>query len=136
MVKVENLESRGVIGGSFDEDRGESSRRSRVSILRDILRTINNKGGRAKPTHILYGANLSYDRLKKHLEYLEAEGFVKKNKVEGKSKSYVKGKTEIKIESKTENGGQTYYEITKKGLEFLSGYNKMKKFFDAFGFSV
>jgi len=90
-------------------------RRSKVAILRDILRTIQNKGGRAKPTHILYGANLSHDRLKKYLETLEDKGFIKK------------------IEAKN---GQALYEITKKGLEFLSGYNKMKKFFDAFGFSI
>lgn len=92
-------------------------RRSKVAILRDILRTIENKGGRAKPTHILYGANLSHDRLKKYLESLEAEGFIKKIEIEDKK-------------------GQIFYEITKKGLEFLSGYNKMKKFFDAFGFSI
>lgn len=89
-------------------------RRSKVAILRDILRTIENKGGRAKPTHILYGANLSHDRLKKYLEYLESEGFIKK------------------IEDKS----QVFYQTTKKGFEFLSGYNKMKKFFDAFGFSI
>ena len=88
-------------------------RRSRVSILRDVLKTVKEKG-EAKPTHILYGANLSHDRLKKYLEKLVADGFI----------------------SKIEKNGQTFYEITQKGLEFLSGYNKMKKFFDAFGFSV
>ena len=79
-----------------------------------MLRTINNKGGRAKSTHILYGANLSHDRLKRYLSLLEAEGLV------------------VKVESR----GQSFYEITRKGLEFLSGYNKMKDFFDAFGFSI
>jgi predicted transcriptional regulator len=95
-------------------------RRSKLSILRDILRTINNKGGKAKPTHILYGANLSHDRLKKYLESLEKEGFLKK----------------VGAGPGSEVKGQTMYEITKKGVEFLSGYNKMKDFFDAFGISI
>lgn len=95
-------------------EKEKPERRSKVNILHDILRTIQSKGGKAKPTHILYGANLSHDRLKKYLDILEAEGFIKK----------------------IEESGQSFYEITQKGLEFLSGYNKMKKFFDAFGFSV
>ena len=89
-------------------------RRSKVKILKDILSTIQNKGGKAKPTHILYGANLSHDRLKKYLETLEAEELIKKN----------------------QKGGQLFYEITQKGLEFLSTYNKMKRFFNAFGVSI
>ena len=91
-----------------------AQRRSKISILRDILRTINKKGGKARPTHILYGANLSHDRLKKHLGHLETEGFV----------------------SKVEEKGSTQYEITQKGLEFLSAYNKMNKFFNAFGVDI
>jgi predicted transcriptional regulator len=89
-------------------------RRSKVSILKDILGVIQDKGGKSKPTHILYGANLSHDRLKKYLESLEAEGFVEKAR----------------------ENGQMFYKITQKGLEFLGTYNKMKRFFDAFGVSI
>jgi predicted transcriptional regulator len=89
-------------------------RRSRVNILRDILHTIQDKGGKSRPTHILYGANLSHDRLKKYLDSLVAEGFIKK----------------------TEEEGQSFYELTQKGLEFLGTYNKMKRFFGAFGVSI
>jgi predicted transcriptional regulator len=92
-----------------------SERRSKLSILKDILKTIQSKGGKARPTHILYGANLSHDRLTRYLEQLEKEKFVKR--------------------SLAEEGG-SYYEITKRGVEFLSGYNKMKDFFDAFGMSL
>lgn len=91
-----------------------AERRSKLSILRDILKTVNDKGGKAKPTHILYGANLSHDRLKRYLESLEEEELIKK----------------------TDAKGQTHYEITQKGLEFLSTYNKMNKFFSAFGVDV
>jgi len=89
-------------------------RRSKASILQDILRAIHNKGGRSRPTHILYAANLSHDRLKKYLESLVANGFI----------------------TKQQDGEQTFYEITQRGLEFLSGFNKMKRFFDAFGVEI
>jgi predicted transcriptional regulator len=89
-------------------------RRSKASILRDILRTVQNKNGKAKPTHILYGANLSHDRLTKYLDSLVANEFLKK----------------------IEENGQTYYVLTAKGSEFLAGFKKMKKFFDAFGVSI
>lgn len=89
-------------------------RRSKASILRDILRTIEKKNGKARPTHILYGANLSHDRLKGYLDLLAVQEFVKK---------------EI-------SGRETFFVITDKGREYLSGFNKMKKFFDAFGVEI
>jgi len=89
-------------------------RRSKVSILHDILHTIQKNGGKSKPTHILYGANLSHDRLKKYLGSLVGEGFIKR----------------------VDDGGQSFYVLTQKGLEFLSTYNKMKRFFGAFGVSI
>jgi predicted transcriptional regulator len=94
--------------------RNKPERRSKASILRDILRAIQNKGGRSRPTHILYAANLSHDRLKKYLDSLAVNGFIKKET----------------------DGNETFYEITQKGLEFLSGFNKMKRFFDAFGVEI
>ena len=94
-------------------EQSKSERRSKASILRDILRAIHNKGGSSRPTHILYAANLSHDRLKKYLDYLVANGFIKKHQ-----------------------GEETFYEITQKGMEFLSGFNKMKRFFDAFGVEI
>ena len=89
-------------------------RRSKVAIFGDILRTIDRKNGKAKPTHILYGANLSYDRLKMHLDSLVSQGFIRK----------------------MSKDGQTFYIITDKGKEFLSGFNKMERYFDAFGVQI
>ena len=94
-------------------DYVKPERRSKASILRDILRAIHNKGGQSRPTHILYAANLSHDRLKKYLDSLVENGFITKKQ-----------------------GKETFYEITQKGLEFLSGFNKMKRFFDAFGVEI
>jgi len=53
-------------------------RRSKVMIFKDILSTIYNKNGKAKPTHILYGANLSHDRLTKYLNILVSDGFIQR----------------------------------------------------------
>ena len=47
-----------------------------MHILLDMLNTIERKGGQAKPTHILYGANLSHKRLKEYLDFLLARGFI------------------------------------------------------------
>jgi len=89
-------------------------RRSKVAIFGDILRTIEKKNGKAKPTHILYGANLSHDRLKTHLESLISQGFIEK----------------------MSEDGQTFYVLTDRGKEFLSGFNKMERYFDAFGVQI
>jgi len=102
-----------MIGQKEISERTKPERRSKASILQDILRAIHNKGGKARPTHILYSANLSHDRLKKYLDMLVLNGFIKR-----------------------QQGDNTYYEITQKGLEFLSGFNKMKRFFDAFGVEI
>ncbi len=89
-------------------------RRSKIEIMQDVLRTIQSKDNLARPTHILYGANLSHDRLKKHLDLMLEQGFIERKEVKG----------------------EAFYASTQKGLEFLSGYNKMKRFFDAFGVKI
>ena len=89
-------------------------RRSQVHIYVDILRLIRRKGGVAKPTHILYGANLSHVRLKKHMEWLLERKFVDKQRY---GDSYV-------------------YKLTKKGREFILEFKKIEEFSEAFGVSV
>lgn len=63
----------------------------------DILNKIVNEGGRAGPTSILYGANLSHDRLTKHLAQLISLGLV----VEGKE------------------GDRVFYSLTEKSMAFI-----------------
>ncbi len=84
--------------------------RSEIKILADILRVIRRER-EAKPTRILYKANLSYDRLIKYLEKLRSMGLI--DELEGRSKSYV---------------------LTHKGFEFLTEFEKFEKFAEAFGF--
>lgn len=84
-------------------------KRSRLSILADILKLVRDSGG-MKPTHILYKANLSHPRMKKHLTMLIEGGFIEA--VEGKG---------------------IVYRITKKGDKFVSEIRKIEKLSEAFG---
>lgn len=91
-----------------------NDRRSQISIFRDILYLIYSKQGKAKPTHILYGANLSHTRLKKYLNSLIEKEFIQKIEVEGRQ----------------------YYMITEKGREFLREFKKIKDISEAFGIPI
>jgi predicted transcriptional regulator len=86
-------------------------RRSKARILFDILSSVERKGGRIKPTHILYGANLAHNRMKGYLEFLIEREFI----------------VEVVFD------GRMYYELTDKGKRFLREYEKIDQFADAFG---
>ena len=88
------------------------TKRTKLEIIYDILSAINRQGGTIKPTHLIYKANLSYNKLKDYTKIL-------------------KGKKMIIY---TENRKRTYIEITKDGRQFLTEYRKMMKFTDSFGF--
>lgn len=49
--------------------------RSPLRIKLDVLNAVKDEG-EAKPTHILYKANLSHERLVKYLEELTAKGLI------------------------------------------------------------
>jgi predicted transcriptional regulator len=85
-----------------------------MRILADILQVIERERGNAKPTHILYGANLSHDRLMKYLMQLKELGLIKE----------------------TVASDKTVYSLTDKGEEFLKEFRKISKFAEAFGFVV
>jgi len=88
-------------------------RRTKADILFDILRIVQQNDGKAKTTKILYGANLSYSRLKQHVNYLIENGFLQKVQKEA-----------------------TYFVITDKGLLFINEFRKVKRFSEAFGISI
>lgn len=77
----------------------------------DILNIIQKENGRAKPTRILYGANLSHSALKEDLNYLTSNGFVK----------------EVKEDS------HSLYALTDKGYSFINEFRKVKRLTEAFG---
>lgn len=82
--------------------------------MADIIETIKKEGGKSGVTRILYGANLSYDRLMKYLRELVEAGLIK----------------EIKENEKT------LYVLTIKGDNFIKEYKKIKEFAEAFGIVI
>ena len=86
-------------------------RRTKVQIYMDILRAVKKADGRLKKTHIVYKANLTHTRVQPYLDFLLSKGFLEEEK----------------------SGSQTYFAITRKGLDFLGEANKLKEISDAFG---
>lgn len=91
-----------------------NERRSKMQVIADVLRVIENEGGRTKPTHILYKANLSHKLLKEHLNTLLQKGFI-----------------EVTIEE-----NRTLYRITDKGRKFMGEFRKIEKLASVFGLPV
>ena len=73
-----------------------------MEIYLDILKVISN--GNHKPTHIMYRANLSWERLKGYLAFL--------------------GSQELLTDIQKDEG--TRYEITEKGREVLKYFRKIE----------
>jgi predicted transcriptional regulator len=44
------------------------ARRSRLELVFDILQAIQNKGGKIKPTHLIYKSNLSHKLLISYMD--------------------------------------------------------------------
>ncbi len=95
-------------------DKEHKEYRSRTRIYADILNSILKRGGRSGPTRILYGANLSYDRLMKHLGQLKELGLVDEERLDDES----------------------VYKLTDKGRAFALEFIKVEKFAEAFGITI
>ena len=88
--------------------------RSKTRIYADILDTILRRGGKSGPTHILLGANLSHDRLMKHLSRLIELGLIVED---------------------SENGNKIF-KLSDRGRKFIIEFVKVEKFAEAFGISI
>lgn len=88
-----------------------AKRRGRLEIINDMLKSIQNKGGKIKPTHLLYKSNLSHSKMKEYLEELMKKGMIEE---------------QIEKEKKM-------IHITDKGHNFLVEFERIKEFSDSFG---
>ena len=87
------------------------TKRDRLEIFHDMLKAINNKNGKIKPTHLMYKSNLSHSMLNEYLVELIKRKFIE--------------------EIETSDGKS--YIITKAGLEYIEKYSSIIKFVDSFG---
>jgi len=87
--------------------------RSVLRIHLDILNAISEEGD-AKPTHVLYKANLSHDRLVKYLDELTSKGLI-----------------EVK-----QDGENRTYNLTPKGVSFLLEMRRAEAFVSGFGLAI
>ena len=86
-------------------------KRSRIDIIHDIILSIQRKGGKIKPTHLMYKANLSYNQMNLYLEEL------------------MKKEVIAKITEKK----SSYFIITEKGYSFAQKIMEMRNFEKTFG---
>jgi predicted transcriptional regulator len=88
--------------------------RSKTRIYADILDSFLRHGGKSGPTHILLGANLSHDRLMKHLNQLIELGLV----------------------CEEADNNEKIFKLTDKGRAFIIEFVKVEKFAEAFGINI
>lgn len=88
-----------------------SKKRERIVIIHDILKVIQEKGGSAKPTHILYKSNLSSQMLKEYLQDLITKRFIEETNDKKKNK---------------------FYRITDKGNKYVQDFTIIKNFMESY----
>ncbi|MFW5852909.1 MAG: winged helix-turn-helix domain-containing protein [Nanoarchaeota archaeon] len=89
-----------------------SKRRTKIEIIYDILKAIQNRGGQIKPTHLLYKSNLSHKKMIEYVGELIEKEMMRENAVANGNKMYV---------------------ITNKGLNYIAQFKQIQQFSDAFG---
>lgn len=82
-----------------------------MDIISDMLVIVQEKGGRIKPTHLMYKANLSHSQMKSYIEELIMKDLIKREE--------------------TDKGNRIA--ITKAGRDFLFQYNRVREFEKTFG---
>ncbi len=88
--------------------------RSKTRIYADILNSLLSHGGKSGPTHILLGANLSHDRLMKHLNQLIS----------------------LSLISEETGSDEKVFKLTDKGRVFILEFAKVERFAEAFGITL
>ena len=87
------------------------TRRSKLDMWLDVLLVI--KGGRSKPTLIMYGANLSWRPLQEILKLLMSLGLIRE--------------MDTQVMRKNDRRAFKRYEITRKGEDSIRCFNRVKK---------
>lgn len=91
-----------------------NAKRDHLAIMNEMLDFIRSKSDKAKPTQIMYKANLSHEMLSGYVKELLAK--------------------ELISEAKDKQGKRTY-SLTGKGYSFLKDYRQMKGFLESYDLS-
>ncbi len=86
-------------------------KRTRLDIIGDMLNSILDKGGKIKPTHLMYKSNLAHTQMKQYLDELMQKELIRKVRKEN----------------------SVVIEITDKGCELVKKLREIKEFETAFG---
>jgi len=86
-------------------------KRDRLQVIRDILKVVQDRNGRIRPTHIMYKANLSHQMLEEYLNELIEKELIREVPLK-------KGKS---------------YSVTDKGFNYIQKYRMIAEFTDSFG---
>jgi len=86
-------------------------KRTKIDIIGDMLSSIIDKGGKIKPTHLMYKSNMAHKQMGTYLDELVEKELVQKIKV----------------------SNFDYIILTDKGTEFLNKLKQMRDFEKAFG---
>lgn len=89
-----------------------NKKRDRLEIIYDILTAIRDKNGFVRQTHILYRSNLSHQMLVDYVSELIDKNFI--------------------IE-KEDKKGKKYFELLKKGYNYIKDYKIIRGFVDSYG---
>ena len=100
-------------GREAEAQKPTAKYRSQLRIYVDMMQVIQRENNQAKPTRILYGANLSPDRLVKYLEQQKTLGVIQETGTDDK-----------------------VYSLTQKGIEFMNNFRRVESFASAFGFRI
>ena len=87
-----------------------ASKRNKIEIIYDVLKSIRDKHNKIILTHILSKANLSYNKLKEYLDDL----------------------IEQKLIEEYEYKKQKYFKLTERGENYYEKLREMKKFMESF----
>ncbi len=90
-----------------------SKKRDKLQIIYDILRVIQDRNGKVKPTQILYKSNLSHQMMDEYLRELVKKEFV----------------------LETHQGKSRTYSLTQKGFDYVHKYRSVMEFMNSFGLS-
>ncbi|MBT3408041.1 hypothetical protein HOK68_01430 [Candidatus Woesearchaeota archaeon] len=88
-----------------------SKKREKLQVIFDILKSIMDKGGKIKPTHLMYKSNLSHTMMKEYLNELMSKGFISEE-FQKRGKNYI---------------------LTDKGYKYLTEYKVVLSFLENFG---